>query len=162
MAAPAYSYAPAQSAAPQRERAVRPESRPSVRVVPGSRRAPKQQRLAQDSYKKAAAIVLVALLVATLGIVRVCFCAGATVMTNSTAQITSNVSELRSYSNNLEVAATRLSNPNRIKAEAGKLGMVDPYASATITLGQDVVAVAEDGSLSLSESLARATGSSKK
>ena len=47
-----------------------------------------------------------------------------------------------------------------MKAEATKLGMMAPAETQTLILGEDVVAVGQDGALSLGQSLARATGSS--
>ena len=52
-----------------------------------------------------------------------------------------------------------LSNPTKVKQQAGKLGMAAPETTGVITLDKDVVATDESGALSLSKSVAIAAGS---
>ncbi|MDO4503279.1 MAG: cell division protein FtsL [Coriobacteriia bacterium] len=159
MAAPAYSYAStARTLAPQRERTRRPERRPDVRVVPGSRQRTQSRPLAGSSIKTAFVIGAALAVIAALCVARLFFAAGAASVSMETNQVSSNLDQARSVSSQLEVQTTSLANPERVKAEATKLGMVLPYDTATIVLPEDVVATTEDGSLSLSESLSRATG----
>ena len=161
MAAPAYDYGrTARAAVPQRNRAVRPQRRPDSSVVPGQRRGAAQQTLPQNTVMIFATVAFAMLVVALACILRVGFAAGAASTIVSTQITSAQLSQERSASSVLEVQSTQLSNPERVKAEATKLGMMAPAETQTLILGEDVVAVGQDGALSLGQSLARATGSS--
>lgn len=162
MAAVAYDYSRNSSAAPQRRRSSEPRRRPDVRVVPGSRQGAAQQVLPQSTVSAFVAVALVMVVIAMGCILRVGFAAGAASNMVSTQITAAQLSEERSASTALEVQSTQLSNPERVKTEASKLGMVAPAQTQTLVLSEDVVAVNQDGSLSLGQSLARATGSSGK
>lgn len=147
-AAPAYAY-------PRPER-VREQERPHLHVVPGS--APRTSvQTVSAAFLLAAKVIAVALvLVTAVGFARIAL-NSATVTTSLAAQeISSDLSEARSYAATLEVQQSTLSNPSRVKEAAADLGMGAPAQTATITLPVDVVATDEAGNVSLTESIRRA------
>ena len=79
--------------------------------------------------------------------------------TMQSSQLTSQISDARSSGAALEVSQSTLSNPTKVKQQAGKLGMAAPETTGVITLDKDVVATDESGALSLSKSVAIAAGS---
>ncbi len=66
------------------------------------------------------------------------------------------IEEARTEGSTLEVEKSTLSNPGRIKAEAGNIGMKAPETTAFIDLSGDIVMCDEAGNLSLSASMAAA------
>lgn len=149
-AAPAYAY-------PRPERERQPE-RPRVRVVPGS--APRTSRAAAPSvfFFAAKAIAVVLVFAVIVGFARVALSSAAVTTSLETQDISSSLSEARSYAASLEVQQSTLSNPSKLKEAADDLGMGEPTATTTIVLPQDVVATDDAGNLSLSDSIRRATG----
>ena len=73
-------------------------------------------------------------------------------------QVNEQIEQVRTESVNLEVEKSTAGNPTNLKKEATKLGMGNPYYTETLELEEDVVAYDEDGKLSLSDSLAVASG----
>lgn len=75
------------------------------------------------------------------------------VMTRNDA-IAAQIAEVRSTSSSLEVQESTKGNPTNIKRAAKKLGMSAPASTETLMIGEDIVALDDNGNLSLSKSLA--------
>ena len=150
-AAPAYSYYP--------ERA--PERSPRERISVGPGRGTRTQTPTLPSnvvfLAKAAAVVL--LVVSLVVFARIGLMSATISTTMQSSQLTSQISDARSSGAALEVSQSTLSNPTKVKQQAGKLGMAAPETTGVITLDKDVVATDESGALSLSKSVAIAAGS---
>lgn len=145
-AQPAYSY-------PQYEYAPQPRTR--VTVVPGRR--PQATPTLSPTVVFAAKVLAIALcVIAVVAFARVSFSAAAVEVSAQTQELETMIDQARSSGNTLEVSQSILASPSRIKQQATALGMVASTETESITLPVDVVATAEDGSLSLSESVARA------
>ena len=98
-----------------------------------------------------AAIVLV--VIAALSFARISLM-NATVTTLIEADaLSSQIDTARSEGVSLEMEQSVLSNTYAINAAAKRLGMAEPYEVGVIALSPDVVAVNEDGALSLATSL---------
>lgn len=135
-------------------------SEPRVRVVRGARPARSQAPALPANALFIAKVIAVALVVlAAVGFVRVALSAAAVSTSVSSQQLSNQISDARSEGASLEVAQSTLSNPQRVRQQASALGMVAATEVGTIVLPQDIVATADDGSLSLSESVARAATS---
>ena len=149
-AAPAYSYYP--------ERAPERSPRERISVVPGRGTRTQTPTLPSNVVflAKAAAVVL---LVALVGFARIGLMSATISTTMQSSQLTSQISDARSSGAALEVSQSTLSNPTKVKQQAGKLGMAAPETTGVITLDKDVVATDESGALSLSKSVAIAAGS---
>mgnify|MGYP007042234648 CR=1 FL=1 len=106
---------------------------------------------------KAAAVVL--LVVSLVGFARIGLMSATISTTMQSSQLTSQISDARSSGAALEVSQSTLSNPTKVKQQAGKAGHGRPRDHGVITLDKDVVATDESGALSLSKSVARAAGS---
>lgn len=90
-----------------------------------------------------------------LGFVRVALTSAAVTANIVTEQVSSQVDSARASGNALEVKESALSNPTYVKNYAQtQLGMSAPASVESLVLGADEVAVDENGSLSLSKSLA--------
>ncbi|MFR4804411.1 MAG: hypothetical protein ACLT98_14490, partial [Eggerthellaceae bacterium] len=98
---------------------------------------------------KAAAVVL--LVVSLVGFARIGLMSATISTTMQSSQLTSQISDARSSGAALEVSQSTLSNPTKVKQQAGKLGMAAPETTGVITLDKDVVATDESGALSLSK-----------
>lgn len=147
-AARAYRYdaAPAQ---PRRERNTQ------VRVVPGTRQADAVSPLFVTVVKAAFAVLMVFAVVAC---VRVWFTA-ATVNTLLESQVTSSqVDQIRSSSESLQVQKSVLASPSHVKERASQMGLVEASSVESVTLDTDVVTYDGQGNLSLSASLSAAAG----
>lgn len=150
------SAQPAYRAYPERVPARDPRTR--VRVVPG--RAPRREPAKSTSPVRT---VTLAIVVAVVAVTLVAFLrvtlAAATVTTAMQSQdLESQISDARSTGSSLEVSQSLLSSPTRVRQEAERLGMATPSSVETMTLPQDVVQTNDDGSLSLSKSVAVVAG----
>ena len=165
-AAPAYSryenyaYDRAYAAAPSRAYGAAPERaesrKPRIGVVLGTGPKNAPATLPSSVLVLARALVVVLLVLAAVGLVRV-FLNSATVTASMQAQeLSSQISSARAQGNQLEVAQSSLSNPARVKTEANAMGMAAPAETIVVNLGQDVVATDEAGNLSLSRTLQQA------
>lgn len=151
-AQPAYSY-PQYEYAPQ-PRTSQPRTR--VTVVPGTRQRTSAPSLSPTVVFAAKVLAVVLCVVAVVAFARVSLSAAAVEVSAQSQVLETQIDEARAAGNALEVSQSTLSSPARIKQMAKSLGMAAAVETETITLAQDVVATAEDGSLSLSESVARA------
>lgn len=142
-AARAYRYG---SAAPE------PRHEQNVRVIRGRRHQVETLDNRLITGAKIALILLV--LFAVLGCIRVGFKSMAVSASIETEQIQSNIDTARSDGTTLEVEQSELTNPTAVKKAATKLGMAAPTSTETIKLSKDVVATDDSGKLSLSKSLA--------
>lgn len=142
-AARAYRYG---SAAPE------PRHEQNVRVIRGRRHQVETLDNRLITGAKIALILLV--LFAVLGCIRVGFMSMAVSASIETEQIQSNIDTARSDGTTLEVEQSGLTNPAAVKKAATKLGMAAPTSTETIKLSKDVVATDDSGKLSLSKSLA--------
>lgn len=146
-AQPAYSY-------PQYEYAPQPRTR--VTVVPGTRQRTSAPTLSPTVVFAAKVLAVVLCVVAAVAFARVGLSAAAVEVSAQSQVLETQIDEARAAGNALEVSQSTLSSPSRIKQMAQSLGMSAATETETITLSEDVVATTEDGSLSLSESVARA------
>ena len=150
-AAPAYSYYP--------ERAPERSPRERISVVPGRGTRTQTPTLPSNVVFLAKAAAVVLLVVSLVGFARIGLMSAPISTTMQSSQLTSQISDARSSGAALEVSQSTLSNPTKVKQQAGKLGMAAPETTGVITLDKDVVATDESGALSLSKSVAIAAGS---
>lgn len=150
-AAPAYSYYP--------ERAPERSPRERISVVPGRGTRTQTPTLPSNVVFLAKAAAVVLLVVSLVGFARIGLMSATISTTMQSSQLTSQISDARSSGAALEVSQSTLSNPTKVKQQAGKLGMAAPETAGVITLDKDVVATDESGALSLSKSVAIAAGS---
>lgn len=150
-AAPAYSYYP--------ERAPERSPRERISVVPGRGTRTQTPTLPSNVVFLAKAVAVVLLVVSLVGFARIGLMSATISTTMQSSQLTSQISDARSSGAALEVSQSTLSNPTKVKQQAGKLGMAAPETTGVITLDKDVVATDESGALSLSKSVAIAAGS---
>ena len=138
-----YGYAEAQP---------RPERRPDISVIPGRGRA---VQVDPRVFVILRVLVAVAVILAVAGAVRVHFMSAAVEASVAYEEIAMDVNTARAEGSALEVQASNLSNPAYVRDYAKtKLNMSAPATVETMTLGEDVVAVDESGTLSLSGSIA--------
>ena len=160
-AAPAYSqYSARGSHAPQFQprTAPMPARSPRINVVPGKRSESKPNTASSPLVFLAKTVAVVLLVVALVGIARIALTTAAVSTSMENQELSSQISSARKEGNQLEVTQSALSNPSRVKTEAGALGMTAPVITYTLTLEQDVVATDAAGNLSLSESVRLAAG----
>ena len=150
-AAPAYSYYP--------ERAPERSPRERISVVPGRGTRTQTPTLPSNVVFLAKAAAVVLLVVSLVGFARIGLMSATISTTMQSSQLTSQISDARSSGAALEVSQSTLSNPTKVKQQAGKLGMAAPETTGVITLDKDAVATDESGALSLSKSVAIAAGS---
>ena len=150
-AAPAYSYYP--------ERAPERSPRERISVVPGRGTRTQTPTLPSNVVFLAKAAAVVLLVVSLVGFARIGLMSATISTTMQSSQLTSQICDARSSGAALEVSQSTLSNPTKVKQQAGKLGMAAPETTGVITLDKDVVATDESGALSLSKSVAIAAGS---
>ena len=146
------SAQPAYSLYPQRV----PESRPRTRisVVPGQRSRTTPAPASAITPALVLKVVAVALIVLTCAAFARLGLAAATVTTSMQSQeLSSQIDDARDTGSSLEVTQSLLSNSNRVRSQAEKLGMAAPAEVGTITMPEDVVSTNDDGSLSLSRSV---------
>lgn len=149
-AAPAYAY-------PQPQRRPQRAPRQDVRAIPGGAR--RTQPAASPRTGILAKVAIAALLVFALAcIARVTLSAATVSEAMESQQLNQDISAIREQSNALEVSQSVLSNPANVKAAAQNLEMGAPAATEYLDLGEDVVAIDDDGNLSLTQSLERASG----
>ncbi len=141
-AEPAYRYSYPQQ---------RPETAPSIRVVPGRGRQSDSSASSVLLFAKVLAAVFVVF--ALLGFVRIGLASATVTTTLSTEALSTQLENARSAGNSLQVRESNLSNTTHIKTESAKLGMVQPSETAAIALPADIVATDTQGNLSLSKSL---------
>ena len=150
-AAPAYSYYP--------ERAPERSPRERISVVPGRGTRTQTPTLPSNVVFLAKAAAVVLLVVSLVGFARIGLMSATISTTMQSSQLTSQIRDARSSGAALDVSQSTLSNPTKVKQQAGKLGMAAPETTGVITLDKDVVATDESGALSLSKSVAIAAGS---
>lgn len=129
-----------------------------AQVVPIPTRGVVQQ-LDPRWFVLARVILAVAIILAVAGVIRVQLTTATVDAAVQYEQVTQDINIARAAGSDLEVQAANLSNPAYVKEYAAKhLDMHAPALVETMTLGADVVAVDETGSLSLSQSLAAVAG----
>ena len=158
MAAPAYSYRLTARQQPARRSYERP-SVPRVKTVQGDRPRQATKVLPSSANLLAVVIAVVLVVVASLAFVRIYLSSEAIVTSIESEEISSSIATARSEGSALEVQASIVANDSSLKDKASELGMSDPANETYITLPQDVVATNKDGSLSLTESIQIASGS---
>lgn len=146
-------YAPSPS---RRGRSYR--TRADIRVTPGAGRSARS--LAQEQQQRshllfvAKTVAVVLAIVAFMGVARVALIT-ATVTTSMQSQaLASQIDDAQSDNVALEASQSVLSSSSRIKSEAQSLGLAAPSETQSLTLSDDVVVTGDDGSISLSKSLA--------
>jgi cell division protein FtsL len=125
-----------------------------VRVIRGRRRQVETLDNRLITFAKVALVLL--LIFAALGCVRVGLTSMAVTASIETEQTQANIDTARTNGTTLEVEQSKLTNPTAVKKAATKLGMITPSSVETLKLPADVVATDDAGNLSLSKTLARA------
>ena len=72
--------------------------------------------------------------------------------------LSAEISEARSFGTSLEMQQSVLTSPQALDSAVKRLGMVPVWEVQTIALGADVVAVDEQGTLSLSDTVKNVAG----
>ena len=130
--------------------------RANVRAVRtgGARQADENTSLLITAAKLAAVVLVV---VAVLGFARIALTSAAVATLIESDAISSQIEEARATGVSLEMEQSVLTSPTALKGAVKRLGMVAPAEVGTIDLGVDVVALDEEGSLSLSGSVKNVT-----
>lgn len=144
-AAPAYRY-------DYPERARIPYREPEVRVLRGRGRQASPLNPQLVTLAKIGAVVLA--VVALICCVRVAFTAATVTSSISYDTLSTQISDVRSTTGDLEVRQSMLANSENLQRQAKGLGMVPATEVTSITLPEDVVQTDASGNLSLSKSLA--------
>lgn len=117
------------------------------------------QRLDPRWYTVARVLVVIAVIFALAGAIRIQLNTAALAASTEYEQVAESINVARAQGSELEVQTANLSNPAYVKEYAAQhLSMAAPATVETMTLGADVVAVDESGQLSLSRSLAAVSG----
>ncbi len=152
-ALPAYDYS---DRAYDYDRAYERERSPRISVVPGRGAAAPAQSLNPHVVTAAKIAAVVFLLLALVGFARVAISAATVSTSLESRELSAQIETARTEGSNLEVTQSTLSNPTRIKSEAGALGMAAASEVVKFDLSGDVVVIDEAGNLSLSGSVAAA------
>ena len=137
--------------APERTR------RAKVRVLPG--RAPRTSESATPSIIiLARAIAVVLLFAAVLCFARIALTSATVSTLIESDTLSAEISEARSFGTSLEMQQSVLTSTQALDSAVKRLGMVPVWEVQTIALGADVVAVDEQGTLSLSDTVKNVAG----
>lgn len=148
--APAYRYDTAVQQ-PVRERVT-----PSVRVVPGQKQE-RQSLLSNFHVVLVKAIVAVLAVVLCIGFIQVGLASAAYSAASASSELRSEIATMRSEGQSLAVQKSLIATPSNLRTLASdQLKMAAPSSTTTLSLDLDVVAIDSSGSLSLTESIARA------
>ena len=123
-------------------------------VIPGRRSTSEVETLPASFIGAAKTIVVAALILATLGCVRVGLSAASVTCSIASDDLSVQIESARSYGSDLEVQQSRLSNSTHIRVEAANLGMGAPSSTEVVVLAPDIVATDAEGDLSLAGSIA--------
>ena len=128
-----------------------PSRRPSVEIIPGSRRSAKRQKTSSPS------IVTLARSIAVVLVVLAAVCCIRIALTNATVTtliesdtLSTGIAEARSLGTGFEMEQSGLSSTAVLKSAAKRMNMYAPYEVGAIALPADVVATDADGNLSFS------------
>lgn len=155
-ALPAYSAYQQHSAAPAPRRTSQPDARSRIGVVPGRGRAAQSAPQTSNIVFLAKVLAVVLLVVACMGVARVALTTATVTTSLKTQELSSKIDDARSDGVALEASQSVLMSSARVKNEATDLGMAAPAYVQDMTLSPDVVVQNEDGSISLSKSVAAA------
>ena len=150
-----YAYPTAGSAARQRQDRAPVRQQPRVNVLEGTREETIRETSLLVTVAKVALIVLIAMTVIAFG--RIALTSASVTLGIETDALSAQLTSDRSAAGLLEVQDTALTSNSRIQTAAEELDMSAPYDAEVIYLSEDVVATNSDGSLSLSESMRRAS-----
>ena len=120
--------------------------------------SPEKKERAKKAYRASIALLSCVLSFSIIGgIARVQIANYAVIQEIASQKTLSSIESMRASSVDLEVKYSILSRPSTIESKALSLGMIVPpeTESSIITLDQDVLALRDDGSLSLAGSLDR-------
>lgn len=148
----AYRYDQMLGAQSYPQRPARP--RPTVRVIPGSRRVPS----ISPQLRMLINFVIVAVLALTVvGFVRVGLSAATVSTASQTQDLQNQIDDIQTNDASLSVQASTLGNPNNVKTYAqNNLDMTQPEQTETVTLSTDAVQFDDSGNLSMTKSLSSA------
>lgn len=132
----------------ERERAQRADVR-AVRTG-GSARVNETTSLLITIAKLAAVVLVV---VAALSLARVALTSAAVATMIESDSLSAQIEDARASGVSLEMQQSVLSSPTAIKQAVKRLGMIAPAEVGTIELDPDIVALNDQGELSLSESV---------
>lgn len=149
-AAPAYSYYP--------ERVPERAPRERISVVPGRGTRTSTPTLPSNVVFLAKAVAVVLVAVALMGFARIALSSAAVTTSMQAQELKNNISTARADGASLEVTQSLLSNPTHVKQQATGLKMAAPETVGVIELEKDIVVADDDGTLSLSKSVAVAAG----
>ncbi|MCI8366612.1 MAG: cell division protein FtsL [Eggerthellaceae bacterium] len=122
---------------------------PSITVVRGKGKSTDPKALPAPVVSMAIAAAVVFVLLALVGFGRVTLTSASASAAIQAKNLDSQIYEARTSGADLEVLQSSLSNPSRIRIKATALGMVEPEVVTSINLAGDIVAVDEQGALSL-------------
>ena len=146
----AYNYESTASARPLS----RPQSpRKPLRVLPGHAKRPAVLTPTVLMLAKVAAVALVVL--AALSFARIALKSATVALTMESQKISASVDSARSEASTLELTASALASPDRVKSEATDAGMIASQKTEIMTLNPDVLVVDDTGAISLSGSVGR-------
>lgn len=134
--------------------AVSERARSDFEVIPGKRTSSEVDTLPASIMGAAKITVAAALVLATIGCVRVGLSAASVTCSIASDDLSTQIESARSYGSDLEVQQSRLSNTTHIRVEASNLGMGAPSSTEVVVLPPDIVTTDEDGDLSLFGSIA--------
>lgn len=133
-----------------------PDYRPrrNIEVIEGGGK-PKEDLSAGHAFAiSAAKLTIIAVLAfAGMGFARITLDAATINEALAANQLEKQLDVARSAISDLQAEQSSLSNPTRIKSKATLLGMVSPRAVSLIDISGDIVAIDDEGNLSLSDSL---------
>lgn len=127
--------------------------KPRIDVVPGGRSKEASNPAHQLAVNIAKLTVAALCVFALVGFGRITLSAATVAEALQEREITSLLEDARSSISELEVTQSSLSNPTRIKTQAAALGMAPATDVGVLDIKADVVAVNEDGALSLTASM---------
>lgn len=150
---PAYSAYPERAVARSSQRAVRHTQR-GIGVVPGGRTAASPEPRQSGAMLAVKVLVALLIVVACVGVARVALTTATVSASIQTQELSGKIDKARSDGVELEAAQSVLATSSRVKGQASDLGMAAPASVESLSLAEDVVVLNEDGTLSLSKSLA--------
>lgn len=130
-----------------------PKPKPRIDVVPGGRSKEAANPAHSLALQIAKYMAIAICIFAFIGFVRVTLAAATVAEALEEREISSLLDDARSSISELEVTQSSLSNPTRIKTEAAARGMAPAVDVGVLDIKADIVAVDENGSLSLTASI---------
>lgn len=128
---------------------------PRIDVIRGGGKRARSKSLSSNAVMTAIAIAVILTAVAFFAIVRIGITAATVAEASAAQQVSSEIESARSASASLDVAISTLSGNTTVQTKAKDMNMAAPSVESVVTLDEDLVAVGEDGTLLLSDSIGR-------